>query len=61
LSVESAICDPRAIVRKVAEVFRKSAVFNNYEQAASYAALKRVPGVLQGPAQPGHRRAKCAS
>ena len=32
LSVENAICDPRTNSRTVAEMFRKSALFNNYEQ-----------------------------
>jgi hypothetical protein len=43
LSAENAICDPRANVRKVAEMFRKLALFN-------YAALKRTP-VLGAPAR----------
>jgi hypothetical protein len=32
LSAENAICDPRANLGKVAEMFRKSGSFNNYEQ-----------------------------
>jgi hypothetical protein len=47
LSVENATCDTRAIVRKVAEMFRNNGVFNNYEQGRDGSVVGRCRAIME--------------
>jgi hypothetical protein len=55
LSVESAICDPRANPRKVAEMFRNSALFNNSEHGRN-GRLRAGRAIIEGDVASSRRR-----